>query len=335
MSILIVKQGILDTIQDMGRYGYQHLGINPCGAMDTFAATMANILVGNEKNEAVIEMHFPASSFLFGEKCMIALSGADFHATLYNEPIPLNTAVIVKENSILEFKQFRHGERCYLAIHGGFDIEQWLNSYSTHLKAVAGGYSGRQLKKDDVLKLKEPRFNFSSYHKSFFTLPVTVDVAAFYDHSPKVRCVQGSEFDWLSSEAKKTLPSSSFRISLRSDRMGYCLEGISLDTNTNKQLISSAVTKGTIQLLPSGQLIILMADHQTTGGYPKIAHVISADIPKLGQMRPNRIIQFEFVTFAEAEEIFMQQQQFLQGSTNKINLELNQFFFDADYRPEL
>ena len=334
MSILIVKQGILDTIQDMGRYGYQHLGINPCGAMDTFAATMANILVGNEKNEAVIEMHFPASAFLFREKCMIALTGADFHPLLNNKPMTLNTAVVVEENSVLQFEQFRHGERCYLAIHGGFDIEQWLNSYSTHLKAAAGGYHGRQLKKDDLLKIREPQFNFSSCHKSFFT-PVNVDVSAFYDPSPRIRCVRGSELDWLGNEAKKTFLSSSFRISLRSDRMGYCLEGPSLNTNTNKQLISSAVTRGTIQLLPSGQLIILMADHQTTGGYPKIAHVISVDVPKLAQMRPNRIIQFEFVTLSEAEEIFMQQHQFLQESTNKINLELNQLFSDADYRPEL
>jgi antagonist of KipI len=330
MSICIIKQGVLDTIQDTGRYGYQHLGINPSGAMDTFAATIANILAGNEKNEAVVELHFPASSFLFQQKCMIALSGADFQATLNNEPIQLNTTIVAGENSILEFKQFCHGERCYLAVHGGFDIEQWLNSYSTNLKAAAGGYNGRQLRKGDVLYLQEPQFNFASY-TDLFILPVSVDVSAIYDHSPLIRCIEGNEYDWLDEESKKIFSSCSFHISMRSDRMGYCLEGNNLITSVNTQLISSAVTKGTVQLLPSGQLIILMADHQTTGGYPKIAHVMSADIPKLAQMRPNRIVQFEFITLAEAEDIFLQQEEYLQTAHDKINLQLNQIFSYANY----
>src|SRR4051812_30057442 len=284
MSIRIIKQGILDTVQDVGRCGYQHLGINPCGAMDTFAATIANILVGNGRNEAVIELHFPASAFLFKKKCIIALAGGDFNATINNQPIPLNTAIIIAENSVLEFKQFRHGERCYLAVHGGFEIEKWLGSYSTHLRAVAGGYNGRQLKKGDELNLQESQFIFSCHHSDLFILPVTLDVSAFYDPSPKIRCVTGNEYDWLNDESKKAFTSSSFHISVQSDRMGYRLEGENFNMITNKHFISSAVTKGTIQLLQSDKLIILMADHQTTGGYPKIAHVISAEIPKLAQM---------------------------------------------------
>lgn len=321
---------MLDTIQDAGRYGYQHLGINPSGAMDTFATSVANILAGNEKNEAVLELHFPASSFLFQQKTMIALSGADFHPVLNNESIPLNTPVIVGEDTVLEFKQFRYGERCYLAVHGGFDIMPWLNSYSTNLKAGAGGCDGRQLKKGDALHLREAQFNFSSYHTDFFVLPVSIEVSAFYEHS-NIRCVEGSEYNWLNDESKKIFTSDSFRISVRSDRMGYCLEGSNLTTISSKQLISSAVTKGTIQLLPSGQLIVLMADHQTTGGYPKIAHVISADIPKLAQKQPNQILQFEFITLSEAEDLLLHQQQFLQESNDKINLQLNQFFSYANY----
>src|SRR4051812_3197827 len=230
MSIRIIKQGILDTVQDVGRCGYQHLGINPCGAMDTFAATIANILVGNGRNEAIIELHFPASAFLFKKKCMIALSGADFKATINNQSIPLNTAIIIAENSVLEFKQFRHGERCYLAVHGGFEIEEWLGSYSTHLKAGAGGYNGRQLKKGDELNLQESRFNFSLHKPDLFILPVSLDVSTFYDPSPKIRCVEGNEYNWLNDEAKKIFTSCSFHISVRSDRMGYCLEGENLKT---------------------------------------------------------------------------------------------------------
>jgi antagonist of KipI len=336
MSISVNKQGLLDTLQDMGRYGYQHLGINPCGAMDTLAAAVANILVGNEKNEAVIELHFPASSFLFHQQSLVALSGADFHAMVDGEPIPLNTPVLIGENCTLEFKQFRHGERCYLAVHRGFKIGQWLNSYSTHLKARAGGYAGRRFEKEDVLNLNNPLFDFSSYpQKGFFIFPSSVDVAEFYAHSPKIRCVEGAEYLWLTDDSKKTFLSYPFHLTTRSDRMGYCIEGKSLNMWNGKQLISSAVTKGTVQLLPSGQLIILMSDHQTTGGYPKIAHVISADIPKLAQMRPNRIIQFEMINLSQAEELFIEQQRYLQHLNEKINLALNQFFCDANYRPEL
>src|SRR6266487_2320422 len=149
MSVLVIKQGLLDTMQDAGRYGYQHLGINPCGAMDIVAATIANMLAGNNKDEAVIELHYPASSFLFEDDCMIALSGADFQATINNELIPVSTSVMVSNGSVLEFTQYRRRTRCYLAVHGGWDIDHWLNSYSTNIKAIGGGYYGRALKKND------------------------------------------------------------------------------------------------------------------------------------------------------------------------------------------
>src|SRR3954468_16365838 len=126
MSLIITKQGLLDTVQDAGRYGYQHLGINPGGAMDLVAATVANMLTGNDKDEAVIELHFPASSFLFEDDCMIALSGADFRATINNKSIPINTTVIVSKSSVLQFTQFVQGARSYLAVHGGWDVYYWL-----------------------------------------------------------------------------------------------------------------------------------------------------------------------------------------------------------------
>lgn len=147
MSVLIIKPGLLDTVQDGGRYGYQHLGINPSGAMDFVAASIANMLAGNDKEEAVIELHFPASSFLFEDDCLIALSGAEFRAIINNKSIPINTAVIVSKGSVLQFTQYSLRARCYLAVHGGWDTDYWLNSYSTNIKAAAGGYNGRALKK--------------------------------------------------------------------------------------------------------------------------------------------------------------------------------------------
>ncbi len=332
MSVLVIKQGLLDTMQDAGRYGYQHLGINPCGAMDIVAATIANMLTGNNKDEAVIELHYPASSFLFEDDCMIALSGADFQATINNELIPVSTSVMVSNGSVLEFTQYRRRTRCYLAVHGGWDIDHWLNSYSTNIKAIGGGYYGRALKKNDVLHLKGTQFVFSPHiQNSFAVLPVTADTSAFYYSVQKIRCIAGNEYDWLSGDAKKIFESSWFSISPQSDRMGYCLHGGVLTTADNKQLISSAVTRGTIQLLPAGELIILMADHQTTGGYPKIAHVISADMPKLAQMRPNESIQFELIELSEAVYLYIEQQQYLQQLRDTINLQLRRFFSSNAY----
>jgi len=182
-----------------------------------------------------------------------------------------------------------------------------------------------------VLHVKGTQFIFSPHiQNSFAVLPVTADTSAFYYSSQKIRCVAGNEYHWLGDDAKRIFESSSFSISPQSDRMGYCLHGDHLTTN-NKQLISSAVTRGTMQLLPAGELIILMADHQTTGGYPKIAHVISADMPKLAQMRPNESIQFQLIELAEAEYLYIEKQQYLQQLQDTINLQLRRFFSSNGY----
>lgn len=326
MSVRIAKAGILDTIQDAGRYGYQHLGINPCGAMDEVAMSIANILAGNKRDEAVVEVHYPASSFLFREDCLIALSGADFCATINDEVVPINASVIVSKNATLHFTQFKKGERCYFAVHGGWDVDEWLNSCSTHLKASVGGYKGRALKKDDILMIHSPLLFFPKItSESFVVMNVGADVSELYNNNKNIRCIRGSEYCMLSNDAKKNFETLPFKITARSDRMGYCLSGENL-FSANEQLLSSAVTKGTVQLLPSGQLIILMADHQTTGGYPKVAHVICADIPTLAQMRPNENVHFQFVSVEGAEDLYMQQQKYLQQLEDEISLQLKQFF---------
>src|SRR5260221_12852802 len=162
MSLKVIKAGLLDTVQDLGRYGYQHLGINPVGAMDKFAAQISNILLGNEVNEAFIEMHFPAASFLFEQDTIIAISGADFTPTINGEPIPLLHPVVVSKNCVLQFDKVKTGARCYMAVKDKFNIEQWLNSYSTNLKASAGGFHGRALMKNDLMTFKE-QGNYAAY----------------------------------------------------------------------------------------------------------------------------------------------------------------------------
>src|SRR5688572_4286001 len=151
MSLRIIKAGIHDTIQDQGRYGYQQFGINPNGAMDRYSMSVANILVGNDPSEAVIELHFPSSVFLFTRACLLAISGADFSPSINGDPVNINQPIVVAKNDILHFQKPVRGARCYLAIDEGFELDKWLNSYSTNTKAKAGGFHGRTLQKDDEL----------------------------------------------------------------------------------------------------------------------------------------------------------------------------------------
>jgi antagonist of KipI len=172
MNLRIIKGGILDTIQDKGRFGYQHLGINPGGAMDTLAAQYANVLAGNKPGEAVIEIHFPASEFFFEHPALIAVSGANFSPHVNGDAIPCMQPVLVSKFSILQFYWNKTGARAYLAVHGGFDIPGWFESHSTNLKANAGGYKGRPLQKDDEIGICS-QADYSSVlgKKEFHVLP--------------------------------------------------------------------------------------------------------------------------------------------------------------------
>jgi antagonist of KipI len=327
MSVTIVKQGLLDTIQDEGRFGFQHLGINPGGAMDLVAFAVSNILAGNQRNAPVLELHFPASTFNFQQDCLIALSGADFSATINSQNIPINTSIFVSKDSILKFGHINKGSRCYLAVHGGWEVDLWLNSYSTNLKAATGGYRGRSLKKDDVLKIKNGNLKIENISTEVTLITkIKADTSLFYKTTNPLNILAGIEYDWLSNYAKNKLQSSSYQISLQSDRMGYRLKGEALQAVKEEPLLSSAVTRGTIQLLPSGQLIILMADHQTTGGYPKIAHVISADVATLAQMHSNDSLHFKLTDLHYAEDALVHQQQYLLQLEEQIKIQLQQYF---------
>ncbi len=322
----IIKHGIADSIQDLGRVGYQHLGINPNGVMDMVAAKTANFLAGNKADEAVIELHFPASSFRFNCSALIALSGADFDAAVDGKPVTINKPVLVAKDAVLQFRKNKNGARCYLAVHGGFAIKQWLNSYSTNVKANVGGHCGRLLKKGDSIGFKQQPglFNLPA-NKSLVRLPWSAAVDYFYTASNVIRCVTANEYVFLNDVSKDCFPVSQYKITLQSDRMGYRLQGTPLLMQTPVSLLSTAVTKGTIQLLPNGQLIVLMSDHQTMGGYPRVAHVVQADIAKLAQMQPHQHIQFQFISHAEAEILSFKQQQYLLSIQNACIFKLQDF----------
>ncbi|GAC1427875.1 MAG: biotin-dependent carboxyltransferase family protein [Chitinophagaceae bacterium] len=312
MSISIIKPGLLGTIQDMGRYGYGSLGINCGGAMDRYAAQVANMLVGNDVREAVMELHFPGPQILFEQNALISITGANFTPTLNDEPLPLWQPILIRKNTILHFPKLQQGARCYIAIHAGFCIEQWLGSYSTNLKAGVGGFNGRKFEKGDELRSKENSLYFAGWMKEgrdVISLNWRADIASAYQYPHEIFFIEGNEFAHLTDTSAHDFLQSNFIIHPFSDRMGYQVKGPELALRENKELVSASVSFGTIQLLPNAELIILMADHQTTGGYPRIGHVITAHLPKLAQLQPSDCIQFKKITVDKAEELFFAQQK--------------------------
>lgn len=326
MSIKVFKAGILDTIQDTGRYGYQHLGINPGGAMDKFAAQIANVIVGNDIHEAIFELHFPASVFVFQQKALITLSGANFCASLNGEKIPLLHPILVNKGAVLQFHKIIKGARGFMAVHGGFKVAQWLGSNSTNLKAIAGGYCGRALRKDDEINFNQhDSFTNSLGKKEFLVLPWKADDKWEHKIGNEILLLPGNEINRMTDKSKEKMFGLPFTITNQSDRMGFRLKNEALLTIIKDEVISSAVSFGTVQLLPDGQLIILMADHQTTGGYPKVGHVISAHHSLLAQMKAGEMIRFRLADQQLAEELLIKQQQHLLQLQNACTFRLEQY----------
>lgn len=302
MAIKILKPGVLDTVQDLGRNGKRDLGINPNGAMDKTAVRFLNTLLHNDPNEATLEMHFPACKIEFEEDAVFAIGGADFNAKLDGKVVDLWKSYLAKKGQILSFKQKNSGNRTYLAIMGGFKIDDWLKSKSTNLIAKIGGVEGRTLKKNDLIEFNQTRptkSDFSSERIARSLIPQYAD-------SPTVRITKGNEYKRLTALSEQAFLSSKYKITSESNRMGFRLEGKPLHLLNDNELISSAVDFGTIQLLPDGQMAVLMTDHQTTGGYPRIGHVVQKDLPLLAQLGPGDSVGFYLIAHEEAEKLAVQ-----------------------------
>lgn len=297
MSILIQRPGILTTVQDLGRHGSRRFGINPAGVMDRSAGRLLNSLTGNRENDAMLEMHFPAPQILFEGWAVIAVGGADFDPRLDGMPIPLWSLVEVQPGSVLTFAAKRSGNRSYLAFRSGLAVDPWLGSTATNLAAHLGGHSGRRLEAGDRIFFRNGgKASFRAARISPWSLPS-------YSSAPTLRILPGAEFDRLGDDGLKKLLNGKFEISGRSDRMGFRLTGELVRLDGRQELVSSPVSFGTIQSLPDDQMIVLMADHQTTGGYPRLAHVISRDLPLLAQLGPGDKVSFQIVSLDEAEAL--------------------------------
>ena len=299
MSLNIRKPGILTTVQDLGRYGGQRFGINSNGVMDTAAARLINAALGNDESDAVLEMHFPAAVIEFEADTTIAIGGADFGAEINGEPVRNWTVHQIGKGAVLSFTNRSSGNRAYLALCGGVQADEWLGSRSTNLTAGIGGYLGRRLLGGDIVDCAD-----GSYRR----WPVTIgsSIIPRYSRFPTVRVVPGSEFDILTATGERAFVGEGFTLTNDCNRMGYRLSGKPLDVIESSPMVSASVNFGTIQLLPDGQMIILMADHQTSGGYPRIGNVIAVDLPILAQCGPGDGVSFELISVGDAEHLALE-----------------------------
>ena len=312
MSIRVIRPGLLSSIQDLGRYGMQKHGVIVSGAMDPIALRIANILVGNEEGEAAIEITMLGPKLQFEEDSLIAICGGDLSPAVDGQAIPEWRPVYVKKDSVLSFGGVKTGCRAYLAVAGGFNLPKVMDSRSTYLRAGIGGYQGRSLLEGDVLQVRDPSYlavrrmgrlsdKAGSNAASYTDWVVSKEVLQAYQEKPDIRAIIGGQFDWFTEESRKQFFKDEFLITSQSDRMGYRLGGPKLELSEPQELISEAVTAGTVQVPSDGNPIVLMADRQTTGGYPKIAQVATVDLPVLAQVKPGEKIRFREIRLEEAQ----------------------------------
>jgi antagonist of KipI len=316
MSVEVISPGIFTTIQDIGRKGYRQYGVSTSGAIDSCSLRMANILTGNEENAACLETVLAGLKLRFHRTTLLAICGADAKVCIDNQPVPMGRPVIAREGMILSVQSVSFGIRTYIAFAGGLDVPEVLQSRSTYVQGNLGGFEGRTLKKGDQLPLGVPsdwavRLQELLLEKKRLTTSWGAYMPRMKNRdSAVVRVMRGCEYDWFTDEAKSRLWNNSYTISKDANRMGYRLEGAPLVREHTDDMLSDAVAEGVIQVPPDGNPIILLADCQTTGGYPRIGTVISVDLPLLGQMQPMKRINFSEVTIEEAQQLYIEQEKY-------------------------
>ncbi|TCC97890.1 5-oxoprolinase subunit C family protein [Pedobacter hiemivivus] len=315
MGIKVIKGGLLTTVQDLGRKGYRKDGIIVSGAMDTLALEIGNLLLGNDAAEAGLECTLLGPKLLFETDQLVAITGGNLSPMVDDKPVKMWRPVFIPGGSVLSFGSAVAGCRSYLTVSGGFDLPKVLGSYSTYLKAGFGGYKGRALKNEDELSFKkayEPKGGVFNWSVGLQLYP------EFNDN--EIRVMKGPEYELFTGQSIAALFNEYYMITKEADRMGYRLEGAALLLTEPKEMLSSAVTFGTIQVTSNGAAILLMADHQTTGGYPRILQVITADLTKLAQMRSGQQIRFKLVTLAEARQAMLHTEMQLKQLKQTITL---------------
>ncbi|GAB3859245.1 biotin-dependent carboxyltransferase family protein [Hymenobacter terrigena] len=322
MSLRILRPGLLTTVQDLGRFGYQQDGIIVSGAADTVALRVGNLLVGNAETAAGLEITLLGPKICFDADHLIAVTGAHLSPTLNGQPVGRNRAIWLAAGAELAFGPAVAGCRAYLAVAGGVAAPLVLGSRSTYLRAGFGGLDGRALRAGDVLPIGEPSATGAAIEAALFNSQKAWNQARFTPGpdlwpmprpEPIIRAVRGPEYVQFSAESQQAFWQEPFTVSTEADRMGCRLQGPGLERLEATELLSSAVTFGTVQVPAGGQPIVLLADHQTTGGYPRIAQVISADFSALAQLRPGQRLRFQEVALDEAQALYLAQEVRVRG----------------------
>ena len=290
-AIHVIKAGLQTTVQDLGRWGHQATGVPVAGPMDTFSHRLANVLVGNAADAATLEITLIGPELEFSADTTIAVCGADFDMALDGQSIGVATSIRVSRGGRLVFRRRRAGARAYLAVAGGLQTPMVLGSRATHVVSRMGGIEGRALIAGDRVPFRSIAAPRSLRRALGFQLP---------SGRARLRLLPGPQADWFDSTAVGVLTSVSFRISPRSNRMGFRLEGPPLARRRVDEPISEPLAFGALQVPAAGEPILLMADRQTAGGYPKIASVISADLPIAGQLAPGDFVEFAMCSRQEA-----------------------------------
>jgi antagonist of KipI len=321
MSMKVLKPGLLTTVQDAGRFGMQHVGVVPGGAMDTVALELANALVGNDAGEAALEITLLGPELLFEQVALVALCGAECKVTLYTSalhthPCPLDRPVLVPAGARLAVSRAQRGARAYLAIAGGLRVEPVLGSRSTFLPAAFGGFQGRALRAGDVLplapdaaKLAAARYAKLARHATSSAGVQTVRWSAPALTAPErepvtLHAMEGRHYALFDAASQRAFFEAAWRVSPDSNRMGFRLTGgPALAPAEALEILSEPTCLGTVQVPANGAPIALLADHQTTGGYPKIAEIALADVPRLAQLAPGGMLRFGRCTLGEAHEL--------------------------------
>jgi antagonist of KipI len=331
-EIHVLAPGLLTTVQDLGREAYGPMGVSPSGAADAVALKIGNRLVGNAEGAPGLEMTLLGGTFLFPGGAIAALTGSDFGATLDGSPVGLCSSFVAKPGQTLRLGPTRTGARCYLCVHGGVAVKPFLGSASTHLLSGLGGHEGRALRKGDVLKIGAVSgVKVAAASGAFWKRAVAEESLKTFSPRKVLRVTPGPQSDWFPEAAQKLFHASTYRVAEESNRMGLRLEGPPItegahgdafgDAPENAlgdargsvlgEMISEGVSLGAVQIAAGGLPIILFVEQQTTGGYAKIANVISADLLSLGQLRPRDEIRFERVDWETARTLLIEQEKLL------------------------
>ena len=300
----VLKPGLFTTVQDLGRYGYLKYGIPISGAMDTFSLVAANVLVANNSNDACLETTLFGPELQALTRTQIAITGGVASPKINGQRVPMWQTLEVQEGAAVSFGKMESGCRAYLSIRGGVDTPPVLGSRSTYVRGGFGGINGRQLKTEDIIE----GFDVSLL-KVGYSMPE--ELVPQFTGQFKARVILGPQADMFTERGITTFLSSQCRVTLEADRMGYRLEGPMIEHKAKADIISDALLPGAVQIPRNGKPIMIMRDAQTTGGYPKIAVIITPDVSTLGQAKPNDIIEFSKITIQQAHEKISKYYKFL------------------------